>query len=531
MLGTRRTRRERGARGRWGRQAGPPRLPDAACAGGPARCARRAAGRRGSARSGKRRAQSVPGSRGRGQRPARHAAAAVRLAVRCALRNTPPPAPMSVPPADPDPAQLHFDRARLLVRADRYAEAELEYRRVLDLLPNAAAAHSNLGNVLEVLGRLPEAETHVRLAAMLDPGLPEAHYNLGSITRQSGRLDEAEAAYRRALALRPDYPDAQFGLATLLLAAGRYEEGWRRYESRYAHPRFVHAETARRLACPRWLGEPLAGRAVLVWQEDGLGDMIQFARYLPMLKAAGARQVTVACMRALHRLLAGMDGVDAVLDHDAAQAGAARYDCWTSLMSAPAHFGTSVDTIPAPLAPRVDAASLARWRAPLAGLAAGRKVGLVWKGNPHHHNDANRSLPALDALAPLWAVPGIDFISLQKGAGEQEAERPPAGQPLLPLGARVADLADSAAVIAQLDLLIGVDTAVVHLAASLGVPCWVLLPARDLDWRWMQAREDSPWYPGCVRLFRQWGDEAWARVVARLARALQAWAKAPAARR
>ncbi|MGS1026191.1 tetratricopeptide repeat protein [Burkholderia glumae] len=132
---------------------------------------------------------------------------------------------MSVPPADPDPAQLHFDRARLLVRADRYAEAELEYRRVLDLLPNAAAAHSNLGNVLEVLGRLPEAETHVRLAAMLDPGLPEAHYNLGSITRQSGRLDEAEAAYRRALALRPDYPDAQFGLATLLLAATRKAGG------------------------------------------------------------------------------------------------------------------------------------------------------------------------------------------------------------------------------------------------------------------------------------------------------------------
>ncbi|WP_070105645.1 glycosyltransferase family 9 protein [Burkholderia plantarii] len=437
---------------------------------------------------------------------------------------------MSAPSSDPHPAQAHFELALSLVGEDRYAEAEREYREVLRLLPNAAAAHSNLGNVLEVLGRLPEAETHVRLAAIFDPDLPEAHYNLGSITRQSGRLDEAEAAYRRALALRPDYPDAQFGLATLLLALGRYEEGWRRYESRYTHPRFVHADTKRRLPCPQWQGEPLAGRSVLVWQEDGLGDMIQFARYLPMLKAAGARQVTVACMGALHRWLAGLDGVDAVLDHDAAQAQAARFDCWTSLMSAPAHFGTTVETIPAPLAPGMDAARLARWRAPLDALTRGRKVGLVWKGNPRHHNDAHRSLPSLAMLAPLWAAPGIDFVSLQKGAGEDEAARPPAGQPLLQLGAAVGDLADSAAVIAQLDLLIGVDTAAVHLAASLGVPCWVLLPARDVDWRWMPAREDSPWYPGSVRLFRQWGDEGWTRVVARLARALDAWARAPASR-
>lgn len=434
---------------------------------------------------------------------------------------------MSVPSSDPHPAQVHFERALSLVAMDRYAEAELEYRHVLRLLPDAAAAHSNLGNVLEVLGRLPEAETHVRLAAMLDPALPEAHYNLGSIARQSGRLDEAEAAYRRALALRPDYPDAAFGLATLLLGRGRFEEGWRRYESRYTHPRFVHADTVRRLACRQWQGEPLAGRAVLVWQEDGLGDMIQFARYLPMLKAAGARQVTVACVGGLHRLFAGLPGVDAVVDHDTAQAQAVCFDCWTSLLSAPCHFGTTLDTIPAPLAPAADAARLAHWRAPLAALTRERKVGLVWQGNPRHHNDAHRSLPSLATLAPLWAAPGIDFVSLQKGEGEAQAAQPPAGQPLLHLGTAVGDLADSAAVIVQLDLLIGVDTAAVHLAASLGVPCWVLLPARDVDWRWMQAGEDSPWYPGSMRLFRQWGDEGWERVVARVARALDAWARAP----
>ncbi|WP_246791971.1 tetratricopeptide repeat protein [Burkholderia perseverans] len=431
---------------------------------------------------------------------------------------------MSAPPTAPRSAHAHFELALSLVQENLYAEAEVEYRQVLQLMPSAAAAHSNLGNVLEVLDRLAEAETHVRIAAMLDPKLPEAHYNLGSITRQSGRFDEAEEAYRRALALRPDYPDAAFGLATLLLARGRFEEGWQRYESRYTHPRFVHADTLRRLACPQWRGEPLTGRAVLVWQEDGLGDMIQFARYLPMLKEAGAQQVTVACMRGLHRLLAGVHGVDAVLDHDAVQARDAHFDCWTSLMSAPAGFGTTLDTLPAPLAPPLDAALLAQWRVPLDMLAGRLKVGVVWRGNPRHHNDANRSLPSLATLAPLWAAPDIAFVSLQKGAGEAQAAQPPAGQPLLDLGSLVGDLADSAAIVAQLDLVIGVDTAMIHLAASLGVPCWVLLPSRDLDWRWMQGREDSPWYPGRMRLFRQWGDEGWTPVVARLGRALVEWA-------
>ncbi|MDC6128144.1 tetratricopeptide repeat protein, partial [Burkholderia gladioli] len=381
---------------------------------------------------------------------------------------------MTATPPDPHPAQAHFDLALSLVAQGRHAEAEHAYRQVLAILPGAAVAHSNLGNVLEVLERFAEAEAHVRLASVLDPNLPEAHCNLASLMRHAGRLEEAELAYRRALALRPDYPDALFGLATLLLSLGRFEEGWPLYESRYAHPRFVHQRTRAMLPCPQWQGETLAGRSLLVWQEDGLGDMIQFARYLPMLKAAGASRVSVACMGALHRLLAGVAGVDAVLDHDSAQARAASFDCWTSLLSAPAHFGTSAITIPAPVVLPMEPARLARWRARLDTLdtlapGAGRKVGLAWKGNPQHHNDAHRSLPSLAALAPLWSVPRIGFVSLQKGAGEDEIAPAAASQPLLALGAEAEDLADSAAILAQLDLLICVDTSVAHLAATLGV--------------------------------------------------------------
>ncbi|WP_186115538.1 tetratricopeptide repeat protein [Burkholderia gladioli] len=441
---------------------------------------------------------------------------------------------MTATPPDPHPAQAHFDLALSLVAQGRHAEAEHAYRQVLAILPGAAVAHSNLGNVLEVLERFAEAEAHVRLASVLDPNLPEAHCNLASLMRHAGRLEEAELAYRRALALRPDYPDALFGLATLLLSLGRFEEGWPLYESRYAHPRFVHQRTRAMLPCPQWQGETLAGRSLLVWQEDGLGDMIQFARYLPMLKAAGASRVSVACMGALHRLLAGAAGVDAVLDHDSAQARAASFDCWTSLLSAPAHFGTSAITIPAPVVLPMEPARLARWRARLDTLdtlapGAGRKVGLAWKGNPQHHNDAHRSLPSLAALAPLWSVPRIGFVSLQKGAGEDEIAPAAASQPLLALGAEAEDLADSAAILAQLDLLICVDTSVAHLAATLGVPCWVLLPGRDVDWRWMHGREDTPWYPARLRLFRQRDGEGWERVVARVRQALGEWARTPSA--
>jgi tetratricopeptide (TPR) repeat protein len=420
----------------------------------------------------------------------------------------------------PESADAHFDLAWILFRLNRHEESAAEYRDVLRILPDAAEAHNNLGNVLEVLDELEQAETHVRMALSLNPELAEAHYNLGSLMRHASRFDDAQAAYRRALELRPDYPDASFALATLLLSNGQFDEGWMRYESRYTHPVFVHRQSKGLLQCPQWNGESLAGKALLVWQEDGLGDMIQFARYVPMLKAAGARHITIACVSALQRLLASVDGVDAVVDHDTAQTRSAHFDCWTSLLSAPFHFDTTLTSLPDALRIRAEPAWTARLHASLDTLAGTFKVGLVWKGNPGHHNDAKRSLPSLAVLAPLWTVPSVGFVSLQKGAGEDEAQNAPPTQPIVPLGSSLADLADSAAVIAQLDLLICVDTSVAHLAASMGKPCWIMLPARDVDWRWMHERDDSPWYPHIVRLFRQREGEAWRDVVERCRNAL-----------
>lgn len=419
----------------------------------------------------------------------------------------------------PGYAEAHYNLGVALAKRERWFEAASAYREAIGLRPEMAHAYNNLGCVLRQLDRLPEALDAFRQALDVCPDLAEAHYNLGAASAQLMQLSEAESAYRRALALRADYGDASFGLAVLLLGMGRFEEGWRLYECRYEQPGFIHHKTVAMLGCPQWQGGPLAGRSLLVWQEDGLGDMIQFSRYFALLKAQGAAHIAFACAPALHRLMAGVDGIDAVLDHDTALARASAYDCWTSLLSAPLHLRTTVDTIPRPVRLTAEPQLVERWRLVLDALPPGRKIGLVWKGNANHHNDTNRSLPSLALLAPLWSVPDVSFVSLQKGQGEDEARHPPAGQPLLDLGSAVTDFADTAAIIAQLDLVICVDTSTAHLAASLGKPCWVMLPEKDIDWRWMHERSDSPWYPHTLRLFRRAPGEDWSMPVERVRQA------------
>ena len=418
-----------------------------------------------------------------------------------------------------DYAEAHYNLGITLFKLERMEEAAAAYREAVRLRPDIAPAYNNLGCVLRLLDCLPEAVEAFEQALSTDPDLAEAHYNLGAALAQLTRLPEAESAYRRALSLRADYGDARFGLATLLLSMGRFEEGWPLYECRYQQTGFVHRQTAQRLSCPQWQGDALSGRSLLVWQEDGLGDMLQFSRYFALLKAQGAAHIAFACAPALHRLMTRVDGVDSVLHHDTAAARASDYDCWTSLLSAPLHLRTTVDTIPRPVRLAAEESLVEKWRPVLDALPPGRKIGLVWKGNAKHHNDANRSIPSLVTLAPLWSVAGLSFVSLQKGQGEDEARHPPPDQPLLHVGSMVTDLADSAAIVAQLDLVICVDTSIAHLAASLGKPCWVMLPEKDVDWRWMYERSDSPWYPHTLRLFRRERGEEWTAVVERVRQA------------
>lgn len=450
---------------------------------------------------------------------------------------------------DPANAGTHSNLGLLLVAQKRPEEAERHYREALALDPGNAKAHTNLGLLLEYRKQDDLAEQHHREAMCLNPASSEtrfnlanllasqqrdaeaeqlyrqaivlkpisaiAYSNLGTMLMNCQRFDEAELCFRQAMTLQPDYLLARHNLALLLLSLGRFSEGWGYYEARTNT-----GTTTPELACPQWQGESLAGKSLLVWPEQGLGDMMQFTRYVPILKEQGATYITLVChppLKSLMTTLAGVDKVVAIGDMGVLPT----HDYWTFPLSFPLHCKTGLETIPAHL-PYLHAQPqrLAKWLPHLP--QQGFRVGLVWKGNPLHENDRHRSLPGLANLAPLWSVPGVTFISLQKGADEDVAQQPGPTQPLRHLGSAVADLADSAAIIAQLDLLICVDTAVAHLAGALGKDCWVLLPAYKTDWRWMQTRHDTPWYPGALRLFRQQHKEKgeWTALIAEVTHAL-----------
>ncbi len=409
----------------------------------------------------------------------------------------------------------------LLAESGRLDEAEAAYRRALALHPGHVEAHNNLGVLLAKLRRPDEAEAVYRAALALRPDYTEARNNLGILLATTERPGEAEDCFRRTLALRPGDADVHYHLALLLLSLGRFGEAWPHYEARY------HPEKTRRLVVlpalpfPPWRGEALAGKSLLVWHEQGYGDEIQFCRLLPLLKARGAAHVGLLCKPALAALFHTLAGVDAVYPAVDGQSFPC-HDYWVLPMSLPLHLGLGLESIPANL-PYLHAepGRVAQWQARLP--TARPRVGLVWKGGEAHGNDACRSLPSLALLAPLWSVSGVAFVSLQKGAGEDEGREPPSGQPLTHLGSDLEDFADTAAIVAQLDLIICVDTAVAHLAGALGKPCWVLLPAVRSDWRWLRGREDSPWYPKVMRLFRQGRSDAWEEVIGRVAEALRQW--------
>jgi hypothetical protein len=362
---------------------------------------------------------------------------------------------------------------------------------------------------------LAAAEQHLRQALQLAPDDPSAWSNLGAVLALLHQDETAERCFRSALARDAGYATARFNLAYLLLRQGRLEEGWYCFEARDWYQRLEQHFT-----CPRWAGESLADKSIVIGFEAGHGDMIQFCRYAAQLKAAGATRITLVCHPALVRLMASLTTVDEVLSFHQ-HVPASGWDFWTPPMSLPYFFQTRLDTIPAAIPYlAADPAEIVRWSCQLP--ARGLKVGLAWKGNPRFDNDTARSLPSLATLAPLAALTGVHFISLQKGPGEDEIAQTQ-GFDVLDIGSCLTDFADTAAVIASLDLVISVDTAVAHLAGSLGIPCWVLLADRMTDWRWLAHGSESRWYPQQMRLFRQASDGNWEPVIAALASALQQW--------
>jgi FkbM family methyltransferase len=439
--------------------------------------------------------------------------------------------------------------ARELQGAGRSAEAETLYRRALRFCPDSAEIHNNLALLLAAEGRIGEAEAGYREALRLRPDFAEALHNLSSLVKPLGRIEEAAALNDRALALIPDYPaalnhrgilameesrwadaeadfekvlaidpqqaDAAWNLCLIRLLHGDFEAGWAGYERRWE----TTLKPQRRwFEQPLWDGRPYPGLTLLVYCEQGVGDSLQFVRYLPEVATLGGR-LLLECPPELVRLFRGVAGIGRIIPRGEELP---EFDRQCPLLSLPGLLGTRLDSIPA-ATPYLAAPEEARAAMPRieAKADAPRKVGLMWAGNPRHANDLNRSID-FSLLTPLFEVPGITWVILQKDRRPFDLGVLAARRGWLdPLG-EAKDFADTAAIIEQLDLVIGVDTSLVHLAGALGKPTWVLIPA-NTDWRWLLEREDSPWYPG-LRLFRQPRRLAWPDAIERVAAELAVWA-------
>jgi len=419
-----------------------------------------------------------------------------------------------------------------LAAQQRFDEALADFDKAIAFEPDFAEALNNRGTALYKLGRFDEAVASYDQALALKPDA-ETYSGRGLALHMRGRLDEALASYDSALALDPDYTETHYNRALTLLRAGDLARGFQAYRWR-----FRINGTRPAIACPEWAGEPMTGKQLVIFHEQGAGDTLQFVRYVPMALALGA-QITLLVPTVLARLLrASLPGVD-VVDR---LPNSAVFDFQAPMLSLPAIFGTTLDTVPARtpylLADQAEAASRARRLAALPGLTRpgrtrpgrtrpGRtrpdlKVGLVWAGSSKPASyDARRSLK-LAQLAPLAAIPGIRFVSLQIGEPAEEAKTPPAGLQLVDWTSEIRDYADTAALVAGLDLVITVDTSVAHLAGALGRPVWIL-SRYDGCWRWLLDRKDSPWYPS-ARLFHQPAMVDWQSVIAEVASALLALA-------
>lgn len=391
---------------------------------------------------------------------------------------------------------------RALLEERKPEEAERWFRKAVALEPERSGGSGDLGAALRSQGRLEEALKAYERAVALAPSRADAHSDLGMVLSELGREAEARERYEQALALEPEHVSARWNRSLLLLRQGDWRAGWREFEWRRSRKK---SNSTRDFAMPRWDGGPLGGKRILLHAEQGLGDTLQFLRYVPLVQRAGG-VVILDVQKPLQRLAATMPGVEAVM---ASGEPLPAFDVHCPLMSLGLAFGTEVGTIPAEvpyLRVPEDATEAAAARAWPEGL----RVGLVWAGSQTHPGDRFRSM-SLAQLEPLLAVEGVHFFSLQMGAADAIAQ---ARGKIVDMAPASGEMAETAASLEHLDLLITVDTSVAHLAGALGRPVWVLVPFVP-DWRWMMGREDSPWYP-TMRLFREERVGDWGPVVERV---------------
>ena len=408
---------------------------------------------------------------------------------------------------DPSDVVILSNLGACLGGLGQFGAAIAACERALSLNPDHAPAHTNLGIIYEKTGNADAAVAAHRRAIAADPDYAKGYANLAVALRNKGDLDEMLEVSHRAVALAPDNPLTRYNHAHFLLMCGYLAEGF--VEHQWGRKCKQLSEGMPVFEGPEWQGEIFAGKTLLLFAEYGIGDALQFVRYVPMVAARGGR-VVLQVQPAIAALLRAMPGV-VVLGRDES---VPHYDLQLPLMDLPRIFGTTLDTIPVGVPYlKADSAKVEAWRTAL-GHQPALKVGVVWAGSPLHKGDQQRSLSA-ETVLPRLVMPGVQLFSLQK-------EPRPADVPVLQqlagdvidLAPRLGDFTDTAAAVAALDLVISVDTSVAHLAGGLGRPCWMLLPYA-LDWRWLRDREDSPWYPS-IRLFRQSKPQVWHDVLLRV---------------
>ena len=417
----------------------------------------------------------------------------------------------------PDYAKAYNNLANVLVDHGQIDAAIRCFHKAIQIKPDYVGALNNLGNALRVQNRTGDAIEIFKQALRQAPHSAESHCHLGNALKDRGEFDAALDHYRQAIQIAPDFAEAHFNCSIVFLLNGNFSEGWQEYEWRLQRKEWKTI-CFRRADLPRWEGQSFAGKRLLVYDEQGFGDTLQFARYLPLVKDRGGT-VIFETRRELIDLFKNSAGADQVIERQSYDRPATEADFYVSLLSLPGIFKTQLKTIPNKT-PYLfaDAAKAAYWnRWP---DVRGLKIGIVWAGQPTHKENHNRSC-TLSQFAPLLEIPGVQFIGLQKGpAAKQRFNPEEANIHFANLGEEFKDFSDTAGLIENLDLVISVDTAVAHLAGAMGKPVWVLLPFIP-DWRWMIDRADSPWYPR-MRLFRQKISEDWNSVFEQTADELRA---------
>lgn len=441
-------------------------------------------------------------------------------------------------------AEAYFNLGNTYYSIGDGPKAVEAFQKALERRPDFAKAANNLGNTFRLMGQLEQAQAAYLAASRLKANYPAAlcnlaviaysqgkpteamqaleellaaypsdldvHINMGAVLIELSRLDDALSHYGRAIELSPDYAEPRFQRSIIYLLRGNLGRGFADYEWR----QHLRGKTWVNYRQPRWEGTSLVGRTILLPAEQGAGDVLQFIRYVPLVKQFGGT-IVVGCYPNLARLLSTVPGVDRVLETGDKLP---QFEVYAALGSLPNILGTTLSTIPAEVPYLFAEPGLVdRWKQRVNG-GDGLRVGLAWQGNPLHARDQSRSMP-LSSCLPLASIPGVQLYSLQKGFGSEQLEGLDPAVSIIDWGNLFEDYADAAAALCNLDLIISVDTSVAHLAGALGRPTWILL-SHAPDWRWLLARDTSPWYP-TARLFRQHELGKWDNVIERVGRALK----------